>query len=387
MKLRKVHRFRMRPTKAQEARLYRMAGARRFVYNWALDRRKRYYAQYGKGISQKQLSSELTNLKGKPDTLWLREADSQMLQQALRDVEGAFEAFFDKRSRFPRFRSKKAGHYTFRIPQRVKVEEGEVYVPKVGWVRIRQSREVEGKTKRATFKRDATGHWYVALTTEFEMPNVEPPTPERPVGVDLGLIDLFVLSDGERVPAPRFARKADRKLKKAQKNLSRKKPGSRRREKAKHRVARVHRKVSNQRSDFLHKLTTDLARKYDCICVEDLSTKGLAKTKLSRSVLDAAFGELLRQVEYKARWNFKRSVKVGRFFPSTKLCSECGALNPNLRLSDRRWLCGCGTQHDRDLNASRNILAEGMRELAAGQTDNPNARGEPVRLPTGSAAR
>jgi putative transposase len=185
MKLRKVHRFRMRPTKAQEAALYRMAGARRFVYNWALDRRKRYYAQYGKGISQKQLSSELTNLKGKPDTLWLREADSQMLQQALRDVEGAFEAFFDKRSRFPRFRSKKAGHYTFRIPQRVKVEEGEVYVPKVGWVRIRHSREVEGKTKSATFKRDATGHWYVALTTEFEMPNVEPPTPERPVGVDL----------------------------------------------------------------------------------------------------------------------------------------------------------------------------------------------------------
>jgi putative transposase len=387
MKLRKVHRFRMRPTKAQEARLYRMAGARRFVYNWALDRRKRYYAQYGKGISQKQLSSELTNLKGKPDTLWLREADSQMLQQALRDVEGAFEAFFDKRSRFPRFRSKKAGHYTFRIPQRVKVEEGEVYVPKVGWVRIRHSREVEGKTKSATFKRDATGDWYVALTTEFEMPNVEPPTPERPVGVDLGLKDLFVLSDGERVPAPRFARKADRKLKKAQKNLSRKKPGSRRREKAKHRVARVHRKVSNQRSDFLHKLTTDLARKYDCICVEDLSTKGLAKTKLSRSVLDAAFGEFVRQVEYKARWNFKRSVKVGRFFPSTKLCSECGALNPNLRLSDRTWLCGCGTQHDRDLNASRNILAEGMRELAAGQTDNPNARGEPVRLPTGSAAR
>jgi putative transposase len=387
MKPRKVHRFRMRPTKAQEARLYRMAGARRFVYNWALDRRKRYYAEYGKGISQKQLSSELTNLKGKPDTLWLREADSQMLQQALRDVEGAFEAFFEKRSRFPRFRSKKAGHYTFRIPQRVKVEEGEVYVPKVGWVRIRQSREVEGKTKSATFKRDATGHWYVALTNEFEMPNVEPPASERPVGVDLGLKDLFVLSDGERVPAPRFARKADRKLKKAQKNLSRKKPGSRRREKAKHRVARVHRKVSNQRSDFLHKLTTDLTRKYDCICVEDLSTKGLAKTKLSRSVLDAAFGEFLRQVEYKATWNFKRSVKVGRFFPSTKLCSECGALNPNLTLSDRTWLCSCGTQHDRDLNASRNILAEGMRVLAAGQTDNPNARGEPVRLPTGSAAR
>ena len=340
-----------------------------------------------KASLQKQLSSELTNLKGKPDTLWLKEADSQMLQQALRDVERAFEAFFEKRSRFPRFRSKKAGHYTFRIPQRVKVEEGKVYVPKVGWVRIRQSRGVEGKTKSATFKRDATGHWYVALTTEFEMPERRTacfrkagrgrPGTQRP---------LCPLRWRARPGSP-VRSEADRKLRKAQKDLSRKKPGSRRREKAKHRVARVHRKVSNQRSDFLHKLTTDLTRKYDCICVEDLSTKGLAKTKLSRSVLDAAFGEFLRQVEYKATWNFKRSVKVGRFFPSTKLCSECGALNPNLTLSDRTWLCGCGTQHDRDLNASRNILAEGMRVFAAGQTDNPNARGEPVRLPTGSAAR
>jgi putative transposase len=388
MLLRKVYRFRMRPTKAQEAALYRMAGARRFVYNWALDRRKCYYAEHGKGISARELSSELTAIKGEPDTLWLKEADSQMLQQALTDVDRAYDAFFKRRSRFPRLRSKKAGHFTFRIPQRVRVEDGRVYVPKIGWIRIRLSRGVEGTTKSATFKRDACGHWYVALSTEFEIPDVEPPAPVNPVGVDLGLKDLFVLSDGERVRAPRFARTADRRLGRSQKDLSRKKPGSRRREKAKRCVARVHRKVSNQRSDFLHKLTTDLTRKYDCICVEDLNTRGLAKTKLSRSVLDAAFGEFLRQVEYKATWSFKRSIKVGRFFPSTKLCSGCGALNPNLRLVDRTWLCSsCGTQHDRDLNAARNILAEGMRLLAAGQTESQNARGEPVSLPRGSTAR
>jgi putative transposase len=387
VKLRKVYRFRMRPTKAQEVGLYRMAGACRFVYNWALSRRKGHYTENGKGISARELSSELTALKRQPETLWLKEADSQMLQQALKDVDRAFAGFFEKRSRFPRFRSRKAGHFTFRIPQRVRIEDGKVYVPKVGWVRIRQSRGVEGKTKSATFKRDATGHWYVALTTEFEMPDTEPPAPANPVGVDLGLKDLFVLSDGQRVPAPRFARTADRRLRRSQKDLSRKKPGSRRREKAKRRVARVHRKVSNQRSDFLHKLTTDLTRKYDLICVEDLNTKGLAKTKLSRSVLDAAFGEFVRQVEYKATWSFKRSVRVGRFFPSTKLCSECGMVNVNLTLSDRRWVCDCGTQHDRDLNASRNILAEGMRLVAAGQTETPNARGEPVSLPTGSTAR
>jgi putative transposase len=388
MLLRKVYRFRMRPTKAQEAALYRMAGARRFVYNWALDRRKSYYAEHGKGISARELSSELTAIKGEPDTLWLKEADSQMLQQALTDVDRAYDAFFKRRSRFPRLRSKKAGHFTFRIPQRVRVEDGRVYVPKIGWIRIRLSRGVEGTTKSATFKRDACGHWYVALSTEFEIPDVEPPAPVNPVGVDLGLKDLFVLSDGERVRAPQFARTADRRLGRSQKDLSRKKPGSRRREKAKRCVARVHRKVSNQRSDFLHKLTTDLTRKYDCICVEDLNTRGLAKTKLSRSVLDAAFGEFLRQVEYKATWSFKRSIKVGRFFPSTKLCSGCGALNPNLRLVDRTWLCSsCGTQHDRDLNAARNILAEGMRLLAAGQTESQNARGEPVSLPRGSTAR
>src|SRR5215212_5096078 len=204
---------------------------------------------------------------------------------------------------------------------------------------------------------------------------------------DLGLKDLFVLSDGERVRAPRFARTAERRLGRVQKDLSRKKPDSRRREKAMRRVARVHRKVSNQRSDFLHKLTTDLTREYDLICLEDLNTKGLAKTKPSRSVLDAAFGEFLRQVEYKATWSLKRSVRVGRFFPSTKLCSECGKVNVNVTLSDRTWVCDCGTQHDRDLNAARNILAEGMRLVAAGQTETPNARGEPVSLPRGSTAR
>jgi putative transposase len=387
MKLRRVYRFRMRPTKAQEAGLYRMAGARRFIYNWALDRRKGHYVEHGRGISAKQLSKELTTLKSEADTLWLRAADSQMLQQALKDVDRAFDAFFKKRTRFPRFRSKKAGHFAFRIPQRVRIEVGKVYVPKIGWVRIRQSREVEGTTKSATFKRDATGQWYVSLTAEFEMPDVEPPVPVSPVGVDLGLKDLFVLSSGERLPAPKFARKAARKLRKAQKSVSRKTPGSHRTEKAKRRVARVHRKVSNQRSDFLHKLTTDLTQEYDCICVEDLSIKGLAKTKLSHSILDAAFGEFLRQVEYKAAWGSKRSIRVGRFFASTKLCSECGAVNPSLTLSDRTWLCECGTQHDRDLNASRNILAEGLRLVAAGQTETLKARGELVSLATASTAR
>jgi putative transposase len=167
-----------------------------------LSRRKGYYTEHGKGISARELSSELRALKGKPETLWLKEADSQMLQQALRDVDRACDAFFKRRSRFPRLRSKKSGHFTFRIPQRLRVKDGRVYVPKVGWVRVRLCRGVKGTTKSATFKRDAMGHCYVALSTEFEIPDVEPPAPVNPVGVDFGLKDLFVLSDGERVRAP-----------------------------------------------------------------------------------------------------------------------------------------------------------------------------------------
>lgn len=380
--MRKVYKFRMRPTKAQEAALYRMAGARRFVYNWTLERRRSYYAEHGIAIPAKQLSSELTALKSEPETLWLKEADSQLLQQALKDVHRAYLNFFEKRGRFPRFRSRKGGHFTFRVPQRVKVEEGRVYVPKVGWVRIPQSREIEGTTKSATFKRDACGHWYVSLTVEFEVPDVELPPPENPIGVDLGLKDFCALSEGTKVRAPRYLRKSDKKLRRAYKALSRKKPGepSRRREKARRRVARLHCKVSNQRSDFLHKLSTDLARKYDCVCIEDLNNRALARTKLSRSVLDAAFGEFRRQVRYKALWSHKHYVEIDRFHPSTKLCSECGAVNSALTLSDRRWLCVCGVQHDRDLNAAKNILAEGLRKLAVGHTDNSNARGEPVSL-------
>jgi putative transposase len=369
MKLLKAYRFRVRPTKAQEEALYRMAGARRFVYNWALQRRKSYYAEHGRGISAKQLSSELTALKSQPHALWLKEAHAQLLQQALKDLDRAFRSFFEKRARFPRFRSKKAGHFVFRFPQRVKVKDGKVYVPKIGWVRIRQSHEVAGRTKSATFKRDTLGHWYVCVTTEFEVPDAGLPAPTTPVGVDLGLKDFAVLSDGSKIKAPRILRKSDKSLRRSQKSLSRRRPGSHRREKAKRRVARLHRKVSNQRADFLHKLTTNLTRKYDCICVEDLNNKGLARTKLARSVLDAAFGEFRRQVKYKTAWNLKHCVEVGRFFPSTKLCSECGTINPNLTLSDRTWTCVCGTLHDRDLNASKNILAEGLNLLAAGQTE------------------
>src|SRR6185437_4385988 len=192
--LQRAYRFRMRPNREQEQALFRQTGARRFVWNWALARRKAYYAEHGVSIPAAQLSKELTALKEQPGTVWLKEADSQALQQTLRDLDKAFVAFFEKRARFPRFKSRKRDMPRFRIPQRVKVEDGKVYVPKVGWVRIRQSRPIDGQTKSATFKRDACGHWYVSLTAAFEMPDApEVPLDRQQVaGIDAGLKDFAV---------------------------------------------------------------------------------------------------------------------------------------------------------------------------------------------------
>jgi len=208
--------------------------------------------------------------------------------------------------------------------------------------------------------------------------------PAKVAGIDLGLKDFAVLSDGERVPAPKFYRQGQRKLRKAQRTLSRRKPGSNRRTKAKAKVARLHQKVANQRGDFLHKLTTRLVGNHDGVCIEDLSLKGLVRTKLSKSFADASMGEFRRQLEYKCLWNRKHLAVIDRFYPSSRLCRGCGAINETLTLSDRQWACDCGMVHDRDLSAAVNIRGEGLRILAAGHADKQNARGRGVRLATAS---
>jgi putative transposase len=378
-KYRKVYRFRMRPTKEQGHALGRMAGARRFIWNWALRRRKDYYAATGKSISLKQLSAELTDLKRQPDTAWLQECDSQALQQALADLNQAFESFFEKRTRHPRFKSRKRDGARFRIPQRVKIKDGKVYVPKIGDVRIFQSQEVAEKTKSATFKRGADGKWYVSLVVEFEMPDVPIPAPDpaKTVGIDVGLIDFATFSDpaAKPIPAPKFFRKGQRRLRRAQRTVSRRKHGSKRRAKAARKAAVVHRKLADQRRDFQHQLSTKIVGQYAAVCVEDLSLSGLARTKLAKSFQDAALGEFLRQLKYKCLWNRKHLIAVDRFFPSSKMCNACGALNDRLTLSDREWGCDCGTHHRRDFLAACNIKDEGLRMLAAGQVGEPKRSG------------
>lgn len=378
-----MYRFKLEPTSQQYSDLCRLAGARRFIWNWGLARRREHYAEHKKTLKYASQNLELTALKNAEETKWLRQVDSQALQESLRDLEKSFTNFFEKRAGFPKFKKKRKSRDAFRIPQRVKIDGERIYCPKVGWIRLRLSQPVTVPTKSATFKRDACGDWFVTLVAEHEVEG-QISLPLKAVEIDLGLKTFATFSGNEPdILIPKFFRKAERVLRKAQRIVSRREKGSTRRQKAKLRVARIHRKVARQRSDFLHKTTTALIANHDLICIEDLSVKGLAKTKLGKSILDAAFGEFRRQVEYKAAWRGKLVSVIGRFYPSSKLHRICGALKSNLTLSDREWICdGCCVLIKRDKNAAENILTEGLRLVAAGQADTQNAHGASVRLAT-----
>jgi len=379
LKQRKVYKFRLEPTARQCDELLRMAGTARFVWNWALDRCQTFYLENKKRLPRGQLSQELTELKSREP--WLYDFDSQSLQQVLQNLSQAYRNHFNPnmRSGFPKFKTKKDPRQSLRIPQRVVVREEKVYVPKLGWVKIRQSQPIDGGTKSATFKRTATGKWYVTLVSEFEVSECKLPV-TRVIGGDLGLETYLTLSAGTEVENPRFLRQFAKKLRRAQRQLSRKLKGSHNRAKARLRLAKVYERVANLRSNFSHQLTHKLMQ-YPALCLEDLSILGLAKTKLAKSMLDAAFGAVVRQWKYKSVWNGTYALQADRFFPSTQICSECGYQNQNVNLLDREWACpACETKHRRDHNAAQNLEGEGVRQLVAmGILETQNACGQRVR--------
>ncbi len=300
----------------------------------------------------------------------------------------AYQHFFrrvrkgEKKKGFPTFKSRKTDPPRFRIPQRVTLDGSFVSVPKIGLVRVVVHRPLEGVAKSATFKQEACGHWYISLVTEQKIA----PRTDRPVrthiGVDVGLKSLAVFSTGETIDNPRWYRTQTRKLRRAQKALSRKVKGSNNRNKARLAVARLHQKVKNQRCDFLHKLSTKLVRYFDLISIENLNVRGLTRTKLATSVFDAGWGMFRSMLTYKADWANTHLITIGRFYPSTKLCGSCSMINPDLTLADREWTCACGVHHDRDLNAAVNIDREGKRlfeqRVAAGYAETENACGDSV---------
>jgi putative transposase len=300
----RVYRFRLEPTPEQEQRLRQCAETRRFIWNWALQQRQEHYERTGKTLPAKELSARLTALKAQPETAWLREMDAQLLQQVLADIGRAFANFFERHAPYPRFKSRKRDQARFRIPQRVRMVGSGVQAPKIGRVRLRLSRAVEGQTKSPTFKQDACGHWHVSLVAETQLPAVVRPlrNPLQSVGLDLGLKDAVVPSDAPPIPAPRFYRRGARKLRRAQRTFRRRQKGSRNKAKARANVACIHQRIAHQRAHFTHDLTTKLIKNPQAVCIEDLNVKGLARTKLAKSFYDVAMGIVRRQLDYKGRW-------------------------------------------------------------------------------------
>jgi len=362
----KCYKFRLKPTPEQEITFVQWAGCRRYTWNWALAKRKDTYAETKKSITYNTLATELIKLKKQPDTVFLKECQSQVLQQTLMDLDKAFKGFFEKRARFPKFKSRRKTPHSFRIPQNVTVvSKTEISMPKVGTVRAILHRDIEGEVKSATIKQESDGHWYVVFVAHQELPDVAP-TCDNPVGIDVGLESLVSFHTGEKVKPPKFLRKGEAKLRRLSRKLSRSKKDSKNRSKARTKLASHHRKMRNQRNDFLHKLSAKIVSRHDTICVEDLCLKGLTRTKLAKSFSDAGLGSLVQMLEYKTKYRYGQVVKVGRFFPSSKTCSDCGN-RQHLELSDRTWICeGCGILHDRDVNAAINILSEGLRILSFG---------------------
>ncbi|KGF73550.1 transposase [Neosynechococcus sphagnicola sy1] len=372
----KAYRYRFYPTAEQESLLRRTMGCVRLVYNRALAARTEAWYERQERIDYIQTSAMLTECKKQDDLQFLNEVSCVPLQQGLRHLQTAYKNFFDGRAKYPNFKKKRHGGSAEFTKSAFKWKDGQVYLAKCNQpLLIRWSRQLpEGvEPSTITLKLDPSGRWFASLRIDDPTNQVLEPV-DQAVGLDVGISSLVTLSTGEQVANPKAFGKHYQRLRKAQKSLSRKQKGSRNRDKACLKAARIQAKISDSRKDHLHKLTTRLVRENQTIAVEDLAVKNMVQNHcLARAISDAAWGELVRQLEYKAKWYGRDLVKINRWFPSSKRCGNCGHIVERLPLSIRVWDCPqCGTHHDRDVNAAQNILAVGLTVAVCGANVRPD---------------
>ncbi|GAA1546295.1 RNA-guided endonuclease TnpB family protein [Actinomadura kijaniata] len=372
--VKRAFKYRFYPTDEQAVELSRTFGCVRLVYNKALEERTRAWYGQQRRISYAQSSAALTQWKKSEELAFLNEVSSVLLQQALRHLQAAFASFFAKRAKYPRYKSKKKARASAEYTRSAFTwRDGKLTLAKMAEpLDIRWSRPLPQGTEPSTVtvSRDSAGRWFVSMLVQDTI--APAPATGTAVGLDAGVTALVTLSTGEKITNPRHERRDRTRLAKAQRELSRKAKGSANREKARRKVSRIHARTTDRRRDFLHKLTTRLVRENQTVVIEDLTVRNLLKNgRLARAISDAAWADLRSMLEYKCAWYGRELVVIDRWFPSSKLCGACGRLRERLPLNVREWTCGCGTTHDRDVNAARDILAAGLAVSACGAGVRP----------------
>ena len=354
--------FRIYPNREQEDLILQTLGCCRLIYNKGLDMRVKAYRN-GEKASFNQTSTMLTELKKTDDFAFLKNVDSVALQQSLRDLDKAYQNFFKKRAKFPQFKNKHNNHQSYRTlnqGNKIRIVGNCLKLPKLGYVKVKQTMEV-GHINNVTIERMPTGKYFAVLNVDFE--------PEfkhnngNSIGIDVGLKEFYTDSNGNKVDNPKYLERSEKKLKREQRRLSRKQKGSNNRNKQRIKVAKVHEKITNQRNDFLQKESTRLVRENQTICIEELNVKGMVRNhRLAKAISSVSWAKFFTMLEYKATWYGNDIIKVPTMYPSSQICSCCGYKNPLVKnLSVRKWECpNCHTNHDRDTNASINILNKGL---------------------------
>lgn len=393
MKILQAYKFQLRPKKGQENVMKRFAGSCRFVWNKALAKEKENYEETGKRLGYYKLADQLKEWKQEEETAFLKEAHSQILQQTLKDLEKAYGNFFAKKAAFPRFK-KKGALDSFRYPQGFKLDEpnNRIFLPKIGWIRYRNSRKIQGIAKQVTVSLSA-GNWYVSIQTEREETLLQHPSTSA-IGIDMGVARFATLSDGNYIEPLNSFRTHEEKLAKLQRELSRKKKFSSNWNKQKEKVQKQHQKIANVRKDFLHKCTTAICKNHALVVVEDLKVKHMShsnsgtvenpghnvkiKSSMNKAILDQGWFEFRRQLEYKLLWNGGRLLVVPPQFTSQK-CSHCGNTSKENRKTQAKFKCSdCGFESNADYNAAVNILAAGLAVSACGASQRFAMKQEPA---------